>query len=64
MACFVLGWPAKEDLGLISGQGTENNVFSLALSACCINTRVSGAGEWCLAVPWGEAGGKELLGVG
>lgn len=25
--CFVLNWPGMEDLELISGQGTENNIY-------------------------------------
>lgn len=29
--CFVLNWPGMEDLELISGQGTENNIFFLPL---------------------------------
>lgn len=46
--CFVLDWPTVEDLGLISGQGIENNGFFPI--ACCITTRMSGAGEWCRGV--------------
>lgn len=74
--CFVLNWPGMEDLELISGQGTENNIFFFYPCIKCLSYQyqddqgslflpqppAAGEGAWlCRGV---KQGTKELLGVG